>query len=80
VSTRIPKADAPGALAVTDGAVTVGSIVVCDGSFFAFDYAGVLAGQYPTQIAAMRAIPTISSRDDRTRRKPRNMRNGDDQK
>ncbi|MGC2081609.1 MAG: hypothetical protein WA728_37440 [Xanthobacteraceae bacterium] len=53
----IPSAHAPGALAVTDGTEFVGSIVAADGSWFAFDRAGVLLGEFRAQRAAMRIIP-----------------------
>jgi hypothetical protein len=53
----IPSAHAPGALAVTDGSMFIGSIVTTDGSFFAFDATGVLVGEFATQRQAVRAIP-----------------------
>ena len=56
--TKIPSPLSPGALSVTDGATTVGTVVVRDGSYFAFDAEGVLIGEYATQQKAMRAIPS----------------------
>jgi hypothetical protein len=47
-----------GALAVTDGAATAGYIVKLDGSYFAYSADQILIGEYSTQRAAMRAIPT----------------------
>jgi hypothetical protein len=45
------------ALAVCDGAITVGFIVERAGEHFAHDLAGRLIGRFPTQTEAMRAIP-----------------------
>jgi hypothetical protein len=56
---RIPSANSPGALFVTDGAIAVGSVVEHDHSHFAFDPAGVLIGEYSTRLAAMRALPRV---------------------
>jgi hypothetical protein len=53
----IPSANAPGALAVSDGSTFAGSIVAMDGAFFAFDADGILLGAFHTQRAAMRVIP-----------------------
>jgi hypothetical protein len=49
------------ALAVTDGAITIGFIIARDGAFFAFDADGVLIGEYPTRRAAVRSIPAARS-------------------
>jgi hypothetical protein len=57
----IPRADAPDALSVSDGAVTCGSVVERDGAFFAFDTNGTLVGEYGSQREAVRAIPPESS-------------------
>jgi hypothetical protein len=57
MSSRIPKANAPGALHVSDGADACGTIVERDGSFFTFDIDGVLVGEYPSQREAVRACP-----------------------
>jgi hypothetical protein len=57
--TRIPRADTPGALSVSDGSDTVGFIVAIDGSHFAFDVEHVLVGAYASQREAMRAIPKL---------------------
>jgi hypothetical protein len=65
--TRIPKADTPGALQVSDGSETVGSIVVIDSSYFSFDVEHVLIGEFRTQREAMRAIPKLKKTG---RRKP----------
>lgn len=56
-SSHIPKANAPDALHMSDGADARGTIVERDGSFFAFDIDGVLIGKYPSQREAMRACP-----------------------
>lgn len=44
------------ALAVTDGAVTIGYIIERDSAFFAFDADGVLIGEYATRTQAVRSI------------------------
>ena len=44
------------ALAVTDGAVTIGYIIERDGAFFAFDADGALIGEYATRTQAVRSI------------------------
>jgi hypothetical protein len=54
---NIPSASAPGALAVTDGTVAVGSIVERDRAFFAFNVDGVLLGTFSTQRMAVIALP-----------------------
>ena len=56
----IPKFRASNAMAVTDGHKTCGFILKHDGEFWAFDKAGELVGEYPTQSAAMRALPRAS--------------------
>ena len=56
---RIPKADTPGALFVSDGTDPVGSIVVIDSSYFAFDLEHILIGEFASQREAMRAIPKL---------------------
>jgi hypothetical protein len=56
---RIPRADTPGALSVSDGTETVGSIVTINGAYFAFDVEHVLVGTYASQREAMRAIPKL---------------------
>ncbi len=56
-SNGIPDPRAPGALTVTDGHEHVGTVVPCDGSFFAFGTDNVLIGEYRSQAEAMRAIP-----------------------
>jgi hypothetical protein len=53
----IPHPHAAGALSVSDGGQTVGSVVEHDGSFFAFNVEGVLIGEYASQIEATRALP-----------------------
>jgi hypothetical protein len=52
----IPKSNAPGVLTVTNGQITVGTIVARGGSHFAFLAAGVLIGEYRTRPEAMRAL------------------------
>ena len=47
------------ALAVTDGAVTIGYIIERDSAFFAFDAHGVLIGEYATRTQAVRSIPVV---------------------
>jgi hypothetical protein len=49
----------PGALSVSDGSETVGSIVTIKGSYFAFDVEHVFVGMYASQREAMRAIPKL---------------------
>ncbi len=46
------------ALAVTDGATTIGFVIPHDGEFFAFDHDQNLLGEFKTQRQAMRAIPS----------------------
>jgi hypothetical protein len=46
------------ALAVTDGCTTVGYIVECDGSYFAYGADQVLIEEFESQHAAVRSIPT----------------------
>jgi hypothetical protein len=55
--TAIPRSNAPGALAVTDGSEFVGSIVKHDHSYFSFDADGILIGEYRSLQAAMRSVP-----------------------
>lgn len=57
----IPKPDAPGALAVSDGTMTVGHVVEHDGSVCAFDITDTLVGKFETQTEAMRALPDIEA-------------------
>jgi hypothetical protein len=47
------------ALAVTDGAVTIGYIIERDSAFFAFDAHGVWIGEYATRTQAVRSIPVV---------------------
>jgi hypothetical protein len=47
-------------LSVSDGAVTIGFIIVRDGSHFAFDDSGTLIGEFETQRAAVRSIPKLA--------------------
>jgi hypothetical protein len=54
---HIPRPYGPGSISVNDGALFVGTIVLDDGSHFAFDVAGTLIGEFPTRQAAMRALP-----------------------
>src|SRR5262249_38110834 len=56
---HMPSPDAPDALTVTDGAVTVGFITESGGKHFAFDAARTLIGKYKTRVKAMRAIPNL---------------------
>ncbi len=56
-TTDVPNPNSPHALAVSDGAQTVGIIVECDGSFFSFDTDNILLGKFQTQREAVRAIP-----------------------
>ena len=53
----ILTADDPSALSVSDGVDFSGTIVPRHGSYFAFDIAGALVGEYPSTITAMRALP-----------------------
>jgi hypothetical protein len=55
-----------GALAVTDGHFTAGYVVKLDGSYFAYGADEVLIGEYSTQRAAMRAIPTRKNTEPRS--------------
>jgi hypothetical protein len=57
--TRIPRADTPGGLQVSDGTDAVGSIVVVGRKFFAFDVEHVFIGTYTSQREAMRSIPKL---------------------
>ena len=57
--TSIPSICAPGALAVYDGGLRVGTIVKHDGGFFAFDASGALIGEYDLLREAMIAIPNF---------------------
>jgi hypothetical protein len=66
---RIPKADAASALGVSDGTEARGTIVEHGGSHFAFGVNGDLVGEYETQLAAMRALP--SSMTVKKTKKPR---------
>jgi hypothetical protein len=52
---------APRALALYEGSTMLGTIVERDGKFSLYDIDGRLIGTYPTQIAAMRAIPGVAS-------------------
>jgi hypothetical protein len=56
---HMPSPDAPDALTVTDGAVTVGFITESGAKHFAFDAAGTLIGEYKTRVEAVRAIPNL---------------------
>ena len=56
-TTSIPKANAPNAVAVTDGAIFAGAIVESNGSDFAFDATGTLVGEYVSRLEAMRTLP-----------------------
>jgi hypothetical protein len=49
---------AAGALAVADGHVTVGYVIAQDGSYFAYGADQVLIGEFKSQRAAMKSIPT----------------------
>lgn len=51
----------PGALSVSDGSDTVGSIVVIKGTYFAFDAEHAYVGTYASQREAMRAIPKLKT-------------------
>jgi hypothetical protein len=53
----IPSASSPGALTVCDGTVMVGTIIVRNGSFFAFDAIGIPIGEFETQREAVFSIP-----------------------
>jgi hypothetical protein len=59
-----PRPNAPNALAVTEGADTIGQIVEQDGIAFAFDASGTLIGEYATRTLAMRAIPPLNKQAD----------------
>jgi hypothetical protein len=59
--TRIPRADTPGALSVSDGTDAVGSIVEIDRTFFAFDVEHVFIGTYASQREALRSIPGLKT-------------------
>ena len=56
---HMPSPEAPDALTVTDGAVTVGFITESGAKHFAFDAAGTLIGEYKTRVEAVRAIPNL---------------------
>ncbi len=63
----IPSPTAPGSLAVyDDGHVFLGTVVEHDHSYFSFDVADVLVGEFETMRAAMRAVPTVKSAPDQT--------------
>lgn len=49
----VPSPHAVDALAVLDGAVTVGTIVERDHSHFAFDHHGMLVGEYASRAEVM---------------------------
>jgi hypothetical protein len=57
VKNAIPSAQAPGFITVTDGTLTVGTIVERDGSHFAFNPDGQVIGEYPTRRRAIQALP-----------------------
>jgi hypothetical protein len=59
--TDIPNPRTPGALAVTDGTIFVGHIVVQADTYFAFGADDTLIGKYGSQSAAMRAIPAAGT-------------------
>ncbi len=53
----IPDPNSPGALSVSDGTTTVGTVVERDHSFFAFDADGTLLGEFRSRRQALRSIP-----------------------
>jgi hypothetical protein len=60
MTARRPKPAAPGALTVTDGHDTVGTIVERDGRWLAYDVAGKLIGTFRSQAEAMRSVPSLT--------------------
>jgi hypothetical protein len=54
-----PSVNSSGARAVYDGATRVGTIIVRDDSFFAFDAIGIPVGEFATQREAVLAIPSV---------------------
>ena len=58
-SKHIPDPNCSDALTVSDGTATAGTIVERDGSYFAFDAAGTLIGEFKTRAQAMRAVPSV---------------------
>lgn len=57
---RIPSANNPGALSVTDGTIAVGTVVPSgDGSFFSFGVDEILIGEYRTLPEAARSLPRV---------------------
>jgi len=71
VGNVIPSPRAAGALSVTDGGDTIGSIVIRGESFFSFDADGVLLGEFDTQRDAVFAFPIPESKPLRERRRSR---------
>lgn len=56
-ATRLPNPNSSNAISVTDGTVTVGTIVERDGVHYAFGPTAKLIGKFRTRLEAMRALP-----------------------